>query len=104
MFLHTVLFYAKPDLSAAERAALEKGIRSLTTIASVRFAFLGTPAATRRPVIDHTYDYELVVGFDNQSGHDHYQEVELHRRFVAECAGYWTRVQIYDAESLSGPG
>lgn len=98
MFLHTVLFWLRPGLSPADVAQFETGLRGLLAIRSVRLGFIGTPAATRRPVIDHTYSYKLVVGFDDLAGHDHYQEVDIHQRFIAECGKYWTRVQIYDAE------
>jgi hypothetical protein len=100
MFLHTVLFYPKPGLTAEGRAALLAGVRSLTTIASVRWSFVGVPAETRRPVIDHTYAIKLVVGFDDLAGHDVYQAVDVHLRFVKECQQYWERVQIYDAQSV----
>ena len=97
MFLHTVLFYPKPGLTATQSAAFAAGLRSLTTITSVRWSFIGTPAATRRPVIDATYAYKLVVAFDDEAGHDHYQTVDTHLTFIAECQQFWSRVQIYDA-------
>lgn len=97
MLLHTVLFWVKPDLAPAQIREFEQGLRSLTGIASVRWHFIGRPATTRRPVIDSTYAYKLVVAFDDLAGHDHYQAVDVHQRFIAACSGYWTRVQIYDA-------
>lgn len=101
MLLHTVLFWLKPGLSSAEIAEFEAGLRSLLAIRTVRLGFIGTPASTRRPVIDHSYSHKLVVGFDDLAGHDHYQEVDIHQRFIAECGKYWTRVQIYDAEGAA---
>ncbi len=101
MLLHTVLFWLKPGLSSTEVAEFETGLRGLLAIRTVRLGFIGTPAATRRPVIDHTYSYKLTVGFDDLAGHDHYQEVDTHLRFIAACSKYWTRVQIYDAEGAS---
>ncbi len=100
MFLHTVLFWLKPGLSAGEIGEFEAGLRQLTTIPSVRFRYLGTPAETDRPVIDRSYQYKLVVGFDNRAGHDLYQDIDIHLDFIARCAKYWTKVQIYDANEL----
>lgn len=100
MLLHTVLFWLKPGLPAASVAAFERGVRTLPGIAAVRFGFVGTPAATRRPVIDHSYAYKLVVGFDDLAGHDAYQADPVHQAFIAACAPYWERVQIYDADAL----
>ena len=102
MLLHTVLFWLHPGQSQEAIATFERGLRSLTGIASVRYHFIGQPAATRRPVIDSTYSYKLVVGFDDLAGHDHYQEAAVHKRFIADCAAYWSRVQIYDADGASG--
>ncbi|MBN8524549.1 MAG: Dabb family protein [Planctomycetes bacterium] len=101
MLLHTVLFWLKPGLSAAEITEFEAGLRSLTAIPSVRYGFIGRPAATRRPVIDHSYSYKLVVGFDDLAGHDLYQDIPVHKDFIARCSRLWTRVQIYDADALA---
>jgi len=100
MLLHTVFFWLKPDLTRQEIAAFEAGLASLTTIPSVRFHFIGTPASTRRPVIDASYSYKLVVGFDDLAGHDAYQGIETHLRFIRECGKHWTKVLVYDADEL----
>ena len=100
MFLHTVFFWLKPGLTPAETAEFEAGLATLTTIPTVRFKYVGKPASTRRPVIDSSYSYKLVVGFDNLAGHDTYQEIDTHLAFIAQCSKYWTKVQIYDAEEV----
>jgi hypothetical protein len=99
MLLHTVLFWLRPDLTHDEIACFERGLKELTTIASVKTSFYGTPAATRRPVIDASYSYQLVLGFDDLQGHDTYQIDPIHKNFVKTCAPLWTKVLIYDAES-----
>jgi hypothetical protein len=101
MFLHTVLFWLKPGLSSAEIRTFEAGLRRLTSIPTVRFRYLGTPAETDRPVIDRSYRYKLVVGFDDRAGHDVYQDIDTHQEFLKDCAQYWIKVQIYDAHELS---
>lgn len=98
MFVHSVYFWLKPDLSDADKAACLDGLRSLTTIGSVKQAFIGSPAATDRPVIDRSYSCALIVMFDDKAGHDAYQDDPIHDRFREECAKYWDRVLIYDAE------
>jgi hypothetical protein len=97
MFVHSVYFWLKPGLSEADRQAYLAGLRSLLTIPSVRWGYIGTPAATDRPVIDRSYSYALIAIFDNPAGHDLYQVHPVHDRFRDSCAGYWSRVQIYDA-------
>ncbi|MBL8892891.1 MAG: Dabb family protein [Planctomycetaceae bacterium] len=98
MFLHTVLFWLREDLNADELQKFEAGLRALTEIQSVKFSFIGKPASTRRPVIDWSYSYKLVVGFDDLAGHDFYQEAPAHLEFISDCREFWTKVQIYDAE------
>ena len=101
MFLHSVLFWLRDDLTDGEVAWFEKGLDRLTSISSVRFNFIGKPASTRRAVIDHSYSYQLVVGFDSLAGHDAYQEDKVHLAFIRDFASSWTRVQVYDADAIS---
>lgn len=98
MFLHTVLFWLRNDLTQAEKDQFEKGLKDLTAITTVKTSFFGKPAPTRRPVIDATYSYQLVLGFEDIKGHDAYQTDPIHLAFVKTCAPLWTKVLIYDAE------
>ncbi|HYE71886.1 MAG TPA: Dabb family protein [Blastocatellia bacterium] len=98
MFVHSVYFWLKPELTEAETKAFWEGVRSLTTIKTVKFGFVGTPASTDRPVIDRSYSCKLVVAFDDLAGHDFYQEDPVHDQFRINCAPYWSKVLIYDAE------
>jgi len=98
MFMHTVLFWLREHLTQAEKDQFEKGLDALSAIGAVKMKFIGTPAATRRPVIDASYSYQLVLGFDDIKGHDAYQSDPVHLKFVKECAPLWTKVLIYDAE------
>lgn len=97
MFVHSVYFWLKPDLSEEDRAKFWAGVRSLTTIESVRQGYVGTPAATDRPIIDRSYSCALVVAFDDDAGHEAYQVHPVHDRFREECASCWDKVLIYDA-------
>ena len=102
MFLHSVFFWLRPDLQPSQVSEFEAGVRQLMAIETVRFRYLGTPAATDRPVIDRSYSYQLVVGFDDLAGHDFYQQVDIHLAFIQRFAGYWHKVQIYDAVESAG--
>jgi hypothetical protein len=97
MFLHSVFFYLNNPDSQADQDALRRGLATLTGIEAVATAYIGTPAETRRPVIDHTYSFALTLIFADQAAHDVYQEHPIHLQFVADCAHLWQRVQIYDA-------
>jgi hypothetical protein len=98
MFVHTVLFWLKPDLTHDQHTKFQAGLNSLLTIPSVVHGSVGTPASTDRPVIDRTYSYGLLTVFRDLDGHDVYQADPIHLAFLKDCKEYWTRVQIYDFE------
>jgi hypothetical protein len=98
MLIHTVFFWLKPELTAAQRADFRHGVESLGGIKAVEKIYVGTPAATeKRPIIDDTYSVALTVVCKDVAAHDTYQTDPIHLAFVAQCKTYWTRVQIYDA-------
>ena len=99
MFVHSVYFWLKPELTEAQQAQFWAGVRSLGTIASVKACYIGTPAATDRPIIDRSYSCALVVVFADEAGHEAYQVDAIHDRFRIECASLWERVLIYDART-----
>ena len=98
MFVHTVFFWLKPDLTADQRAKFEAGVKSLLTIPSVVHGSVGTPASTDRPVIDRSYSFGLLTVFKDLAGHDVYQDHPTHLAFLSGCKELWTRVQVYDFE------
>jgi len=97
MFVHSVYFWLKPDLTEEQRAKFWEGVRSLTTIESARQGFAGSPASTDRPIIDRSYSCALIVIFDDGAGHEAYQVHPTHDKFREECATFWSKVLIYDA-------
>jgi hypothetical protein len=100
MFIHTVYFWLKAGLTHAEEEAFVKSALSLTSINSVRYGWVSTPASTDRPVIDRSYSYALTTIFNDLAGHDAYQIDPVHDAFRDQCARYWNQVRIYDSESI----
>lgn len=99
MLVHTVYFWLKPELTAAQLADFRKGVESLGGIKAVKAIYVGTPAKTaKRPIIDDSYSFALTVVCADVAGHDAYQVDPLHLAFVERFKTFWTRVQIYDAE------
>lgn len=98
MLVHTVFFWLKPDLDGAQRASFRAGVESLATISSAEAVYIGTPAATDRPVIDRSYDVGLTVVLKDLAAHDAYQVDPIHREFVDTFGTSWERVVIYDAD------
>lgn len=99
MFVHNVFFWLKEKDNAEARAALLAGIKTLEAIESIKSVYIGTPASTRRPVIDATYDFAEILVFDDEAGHDVYQVHPLHQKFVDDCKHLWEKVVIYDVEA-----
>ena len=97
MFIHSVYFWLSDDLSEDQRGQSLEQAKPLTSLESVRYGWLGTPADTDRPVIDRSYSYALTVVLDDEAAHDAYQIDPLHDRFREECGSFWTRVLIYDS-------
>jgi len=101
MHTHTVLFWAKDDLTAAERTEFQAGLCKLPTISWVRAAYIGRPSATKRSVVDSSYAFALTLRFDDLAGHDAYQIDPIHDDFVARCSKYWKKVVVYDYDDLA---
>jgi hypothetical protein len=99
MFIHSVYFWLRDDLTAEERTDFRRGVETLKTVPSVKFMDIGTPANTDRPVIDNTYSVAEIAVFDDKAAQDIYQNHPIHLQFVEDCARYWTRVLVYDVEA-----
>lgn len=100
MFVHHVFFWMKEGLTEAEKQLFEKTVQGLLTIEQVKLGDVGIPAATDRPVIDRSYQYSLLLVFANKEAHDAYQPHPMHKAFVDTCSHLWTKVLIYDSDSV----
>jgi hypothetical protein len=96
-FVHSVYFWLKPGLSETQVEKFKKGLNSLTTIETVDHAFIGTPASTDRPIIDHSYSYALILVFNDKKAHDAYQTDPVHDEFRKYSTDLCAKVLIYDA-------
>lgn len=98
MLVHTVYFWLKPELSAAQVADFRGGVESLGLIKSVAKIYVGAPAPTeKRPIIDDSYSVALTVLCADVAAHDLYQVDPIHLAFIQQFKHCWHRVQIYDA-------
>lgn len=95
--IHSVFFWLKEDLSAADKAAYLAGVESLRGVASVKEMYVGPVAPTEeRGVVDNSYSTALIVHFDDVAGHDAYQIDPIHLKFVEDHKDKWTKVVVYD--------
>jgi hypothetical protein len=98
MLIHSVYFWLKPELTSAQRAEFRNGLDSLGKISVVDKIYVGIPAGTpKRPLIDDSYTYALVLFFKDLAAHNAYQSDPIHLAFNNSCKEFWARVQIYDA-------
>lgn len=101
MHVHTVFFWLSPDLDDAQRTQFERGVEALIDGTEVLESHFGKPAQTSRSVVDSSYDYGLVLGFESLAAHNACQTSAVHTTFVETCQTSWTRVQVYDIDDRS---
>lgn len=99
MHIHTVFFWLWKTLSDEQRRQFEQGLDLLTRDPNVLGRHIGRPVGTDRPVIDSSYDYGIVLRFDNLAAHNAYQAGQAHRDLLDSCASLWSRVRVYDIEA-----
>jgi hypothetical protein len=97
MFVHHVYFWLKNAGSKEDHARLLKGLQSLQKIETIKLSHIGVPADTNRSVIDTSYQFSLLLIFDNRKNQDVYQNHPVHLKFVEECSNLWTKVIVYDS-------
>ena len=100
MFIHTVFFWAKENISLNEAADFEDGLQTLRAVENIREFYVGTPADTDRPVIDSSYSYALIIHFDTESDQNIYQEHPIHHEFIRNNSKYWSKVLVYDCVTI----
>ncbi len=96
MHVHTVFFWLKEGLGAADHDRFREGLDLLTREAHIRRRRIGPPAATDRDVVDASYSHAIVLEFDDLAAHDAYQVSPEHQRFLEDCLDMIARVQVYD--------
>ena len=101
MHHHSVFFWLYDSTDASGHAAFRAGLDHLTTEPHIRAKVIGTPAGTRRDVVESGYDYAIHLTFDDREGHDAYQVSPEHQVFLDSCLGMVDRVQVYDVEPLT---
>jgi Stress responsive A/B Barrel Domain len=100
MLVHSVFFWFKPDADPAVVARFEAGLQRLRGVSEVVAMHYGPPASTtKRPVIDDSYAWGLVLTFADVAAHDRYQEHPLHDAFVREFRDAWHKVVVYDLQA-----
>lgn len=95
-FIHTVFFWFNEGVNEEQKNDFIEGLNTLKDVETVREFYIGPPAGTPREVVDNSYDYALILHFDDKAGQDTYQDHPIHQAFVQAQEGVWERVQVYD--------
>ena len=99
MLIHSVYFWLKPGLTAAQRAGFRAEVMKLSAVATVGKIYVGAPASVpERSVTERSFDLALTIVFRDGSAHDAYQSDPIHLAFVERNQSSWTRVQVFDSE------
>jgi hypothetical protein len=97
MFVHSVYFWLRDDLTAAQRKQFGNELEALRGIDCVHAGYIGVPAKTARPVIERGYSRALILVFADEAAHDAYQVHPVHDRFRADCGSFWSAIRIFDS-------
>jgi hypothetical protein len=100
MFVHHVLFWLKEGLEPGDVLKFETGMKSLLQIEHVSQGDIGKPTGNNKQEIERTYTYSLLLLFNSHTDHALYQPHPLHRKFIDECSPLFSKVLIFDSESI----
>ena len=96
--VHHVFFWLKEPENNEHRKQFEKALEELVKIETIKMSHIGIPASTaKRDVVDNSFTYSYMVIFDNQEGHDIYQNHPQHLKFVEKNSFLWEKVAVYDS-------
>ena len=96
MFIHHVYFWLKNSGNKEDKTKLIEGLKKLSKVKTIKNFYIGQAAATRREVIDSSYDVSWLLFFENAADQDNYQTDPVHLKFVEECSSLWAKVVVYD--------
>ncbi|MDP8245487.1 MAG: Dabb family protein [Candidatus Hinthialibacter antarcticus] len=96
-FVHMVFFWLKPEATEEDKKSMINDcMKDLAAIESVNHLWAGKPAGTPREVVDNSYDLGLIVVYDDQAGHDAYQDDPRHVAFVQKYKPLFEKIQVFD--------
>ena len=101
MFIHHVYFWLKNSGNKEDKIKLVEGLKKLSKVKTIKNFYIGQPAATRREVIDSSYDVSWLLFFENAADQDSYQTDPIHLKFIEECASLWNKVTVYDSVDVN---
>lgn len=100
-FAHTVYFWLKNPDNQGDREAFEKSLQKFLDHSKyAKTKFIGKPPRASRDVVDGSFTYSLIATFESAEAQQKYQEEPPHKVFVEESSDLWTKVIVYDSQSI----
>ena len=96
-FIHHVYFWLKNTGNLSDRDKLVEGLKTLSSIKTIRQFHIGKPANTSREVIDSSYAVSWMLVFKFDADQAAYQSDPIHLKFIAEYGHLWSKVVVYDS-------
>lgn len=97
-FIHSVYFWFKEEVTEEQLAVFYADTEKLREIEVVKAFYTGKPANTNRPIVERSYDFAVIVHFEDLAGHDTYQQHPIHLGLLEKHSNLWERVMITDVE------
>lgn len=97
-FIHSVYIWFNDDVTQEQLAQMYADTEKLREIEVVKALYTGVPAATDRPIVERSYDYAIIVHFEDLAGHDTYQKHPIHLKLLEDHSSLWEKVMITDVE------
>lgn len=95
--IHSVYFWLKAGITSSEEKEFLNFFNVLRKIPGVRTLYFGKPApTTKRDVTDNTFDYNLLISFDNLEAINVYETHPDHVQAAQKYSKYWQKVQVRD--------
>lgn len=97
VIFHAVYFWLKEGLSEEEENDFLNFFEALRKVPGVLSLQFGKPAPTNpRPVVDNSFQYNLLVTFQNMEDIHTYETHTIHTDAVEKYHKYWTKVEVRD--------
>lgn len=100
-FVHSAYFWLKSGLTEDDIMDFESGIKKL--ILDSEFAVsghIGRPAGTDSEIVNNSYDYSMIVTFQDSRGNFSFMNEEAHDRFRVITKKYCERVSVFDSTAV----
>lgn len=98
VYFHYLLFWLKPELTAAEVKDFQnffEGLKKLSYVKNVRY---GRPAnSSPRPVMDNSFTYNASMEFDSLEDLETYGKLEGHLALVAKYKPFFNKMMVHDS-------